>query len=63
MVDCPDAAAAAIAAKALAGQAATVAETTALAQAWVKRDAVAALQDYWAQVAALAARADRANSF
>lgn len=63
MIDSTDAAAAAVAAKVVAGTATTAAEKTALAQAWIKRNAVAALQDYRAQVVALAARDDPANSF
>lgn len=63
MIDSTDAAAAAVAAKVVAGQTTTAAEKTTLAQAWIKRNAVAALQDYRADVASLAARSDPANSF
>lgn len=63
MIDSTDAAAAAVAAKVVAGQTTTGAEKTTLAQAWIKRNAQAALQDYRADVASLAARGDPANSF
>jgi hypothetical protein len=63
MLDSTDAAAAAIALKVVNGQATTGAEKTTLGQAWIKRDAVQALQDYRAQVAAVASRDDPANSF
>jgi hypothetical protein len=47
----------------VAGQATTGAEKTQLGQAWIKRQAVAALQDYRAQLAAVASRDDPANTF
>lgn len=63
MTDSTDTAAAAIASKVMAGTTTTAAEKTTLGQAWIKRQAVAALQDYRAQVAALSARSDPANTF
>lgn len=63
MVDSTDAAAAAVALKVVNGTTTTAAEKTTLAQAWIKRNALAALQDYRADVAALTARGDPANSF
>ncbi len=63
MIDAPQAAVALIANKVVAGTATTATEKKTLAEAWIKRNAVAALQDYRAQVAAVAARADPANTF
>lgn len=63
MLDSTDAAAKAIALKVTTGQITSGAEKTTLGQAWIKQQAVAALQDYRAQLAATTARADPANSF
>lgn len=58
MVDAPQPVIAAIAAKVVAGQTTTNAEKKALAEAWIKRNAKAALLDYRGQVAAIRARED-----
>jgi hypothetical protein len=61
MIDSTDAAAAVIAAKMVTGERTTRAEQSALGQAWVNRQAVAAWQEDRVGSAAIMARDDPAN--
>jgi hypothetical protein len=58
MIDAPNLAIAAIATKVVSGQATSPAEKKALGEAWLKREAKAALLDYRGQLAAIRARED-----